>query len=186
VSAVAGLSVPFVPRPPAPPVPILREHLGEGFYMVWFQAPGVADAVLGADVRRTLRAREVWNAEWAQREDDLPRAAWLSEADEDVYVEAFTRTGFTGGLNWYRNLDRNWELTAAWRGARVAPPARYLAGEHDLVVGGRSAEQLAAAMAGTVADLRGITLLPGCGHWTQQERPDEVNSALLEFAASLT
>ena len=94
--------------------------------------------------------------------------------------------GFTGGLNWYRNLDRNWELTAAWRGARVTPPARYLAGEHDLVVGGRSAEQLAAAMAGTVADLRGITLLPGCGHWTQQERPDEVNSALLEFAASLS
>jgi pimeloyl-ACP methyl ester carboxylesterase len=111
--------------------------------------------------------------------------AWLTEADLDVYTAAFTPRGFTGGLNWYRNLDRNWVLTAAWRDALVAPPARFLAGEFDLVVRGRSAAELAETMAGTVADLRGVTLLPGCGHWTQQERPDEVNSALLEFAGSL-
>ncbi len=198
VRGVLILSVPMEPRSKRPPTAALARRFGPQHYMLHFQEPGVADAELGADPRTTLRrmlagtsgasspsapmATDGFVASMPEPEE-LP--AWLTEADLDAYAEVFAG-GFTGGLNWYRNLDRNWELTAAWRDARVTPPARYLAGEHDLVVGGRSAEQLAAAMAGTVADLRGITLLPGCGHWTQQERPDEVNSALLEFAASLS
>ena len=90
VSAVAGLSVPYVPRAPAPPVEILRRHLGEDFYIVWFQEPGVADAALAKDVRRTIATTEVWDAAWAAREDDDPRTPrFLSEEDLAVYVEAY-------------------------------------------------------------------------------------------------
>ncbi len=120
VRAVAGLSVPFVPRAPAPPIPIMRAHLGEDFYIVWFQQPGVADEALARDVRRTLTTSRVWTAQWAAEEAgagsrNLP--PWLSEQDLAVYVDAFERTGFTGGLNWYRNIDRNWEQCGAARRA---------------------------------------------------------------------
>jgi len=108
VRAVAGMSVPFVSRAPAAPIPIMRRHLGEDFYIVWFQQPGVADAALGSDVRRTLTTSRQWTAEWAQEDGaELKRPPWLAEEELAVYVEAFERTGFTGGLNWYRNIDRN-------------------------------------------------------------------------------
>jgi pimeloyl-ACP methyl ester carboxylesterase len=198
VRGVLVLSVPLEPRSKRPPTEALARRFGPQHYMLHFQEPGVADAELGADprafLRRMLTATSASGSPAAPAVsagflDGMPEPetlpAWLTEADLDVYTAAFTPRGFTGGLNWYRNLDRNWVLTAAWRDALVAPPARFLAGEFDLVVRGRSAAELAETMAGTVADLRGITLLPGCGHWTQQERPDEVNSALLEFAGSL-
>ena len=181
VRAVAGLSVPFAPRAPAPPVSLFRKHVGEDLYMVWFQAPGVADAVLGRDVRRTLRAREVWTAAWAEKEDDLPRPPWLTPADEDVYVEAFSRTGFTGGLNWYRNLDRNWELTAPVAERRIEQPALFLTGSRDPV----AAFMPHQVMDGWVTDLREVVVLEGAGHWVQQERPEEVTAALLRFLSAL-
>jgi pimeloyl-ACP methyl ester carboxylesterase len=181
VRAVAGLSVPFAPRAPAPPVAIFRENIGEDFYMVWFQVPGVADAVLGRDVRRTLRAREVWTADWAGREDDLPRPPWLSAADEEVYVEAFSRTGFTGGLNWYRNIDRNWEETAHVAERRIEQPALFLTGSRDPV----TAFMPHQVMDGWVTDLREVVVLDGAGHWVQQERPEEVSAALERFLASV-
>jgi pimeloyl-ACP methyl ester carboxylesterase len=134
VGAVAGLSVPFVPRAPAAPIPIMRRHLGEDFYIVWFQEPGVADEALARDVRRTLTTSRQWTAEWAKEEDrPARRAEWLSEEELEVYVEAFQRTGFTGGLNWYRNIDRNWELTEAVAERRVEAPALFLTGELDPV-----------------------------------------------------
>ncbi|MDN5858541.1 MAG: alpha/beta hydrolase [Pseudonocardia sp.] len=199
IRGVLALSVPLERRPKRPPTEALGRRFGSRHYLLHFQEPGVADAELGADPRATLRRMFTATSgagspaapmvtggflASAPEPDRLPE--WLTEEDLDAYTAVFAAGGFTGGLNWYRNLDRNWELTAPWRDARVTPPARYLAGEHDLVVGGRSAEQLAAGMGDTVADLRGVTLLRGCGHWTQQERPDEVNSALLEFAASLS
>ena len=98
----------------------MRRHLGEDFYIVWFQEPGVADAALASDVRRTLTTSRQWTAEWAEEDVSPPqRAPWLSEAELAVYVEAFERTGFTGGLNWYRNIDRNWELTAPYADRHV-------------------------------------------------------------------
>ncbi len=179
VRAVAGLSVPFIPRAPAPPTQIMREHIGEGFYIVWFQAPGVAEAALSRDVRRTLLAREVWGAAWAERDDADPRPEWLSEEDLEVYVETFERTGFTGGLNWYRNIDRNWEVLAPYADLRIEQPALFLTGSRDPVASFMPHQ----AMEGWVTDLREVVVIEGAGHWVQQERPDEVNAALERFLA---
>jgi pimeloyl-ACP methyl ester carboxylesterase len=182
VRAVAGMSVPFVPRAPAPPIPIMRRHLGEDFYIVWFQQPGVADAALASDVRRTLTTSRQWTAQWAEEEDGGPkRPEWLSEQELQVYVDAFTRTGFGGGLNWYRNIDRNWERTAPYAERRIEQPAMFLTGELDPVRRFMPAE----AMQGWVDDLRQHVVVPGAGHWVQQQSPDAVNAALLRFLAGL-
>ena len=182
VAAVAGLSVPFVPRAPAAPIPILRRHLGEDFYIVWFQQPGVADEALSRDVRRTLTTSRQWTSAWAQEEGAEPRRPdWLSEQELQVYIDAFERTGFTGGLNWYRNIDRNWELTAPYGERRIEQPAMFLTGELDLVRGFMPAE----AMDGWVTDLRRNEVVPGAGHWVQQQAPEAVNAVLLDFLAEL-
>jgi pimeloyl-ACP methyl ester carboxylesterase len=182
VEAVVGMSVPFVPRAPAPPLAIMRRHLGEDFYIVWFQQPGVADEALARDVRRTLTTSRVWTAQWA--EDDGGDGApppWLSEPELAVYVETFERTGFTGGLNWYRNIDRNWELTEAVAQRRVEQPSMFLTGERDPVRTFMPVE----AMDGWLTDQRANVLVPGAGHWVQQQEPEAVNAALLEFLGGL-
>src|SRR5207249_6776537 len=101
--------------------------------------------------------------------------SWLGESDIAFYTGEFARTGFSGGLNWYRNIDRNWALLAPFAGARVSVPALYVAGDRDLVVRFRGMNQLIPNLRKFVPQLRGTIMLPGCGHWTQQERPDEVN-----------
>jgi pimeloyl-ACP methyl ester carboxylesterase len=111
--------------------------------------------------------------------------AWLKEADIDFYVSEFERTGFRGGLNWYRNIDRNWELLAPFAGAKVTVPALYMAGDRDLVVAFQGADQVLANMANLVPHLRGKIILPDCGHWTQQERASEVNAAMIDFLHQL-
>jgi pimeloyl-ACP methyl ester carboxylesterase len=182
VSAVSGLSVPFVPRAPAAPIPIMRAHLGEDFYIVWFQEPGVADEALASDVRRTLTTSRQWTADWAEEEGaDPKRPEWMSEDELQVYVDAFERTGFTGGLNWYRNIDRNWELTAPYGDRRIEQPAMFLTGELDLVRSFMPAE----AMDGWVTDMRASVIVPGAGHWVQQQAPQAVNDALLAFLGAL-
>jgi pimeloyl-ACP methyl ester carboxylesterase len=182
VRAVAGLSVPFMPRAPAPPISILRRELGEDFYIVWFQEPGVADEVFARDVRRTLTATSPWGPNWAQQADATPRRPeWMSEGELGVYVEAFSRTGFTGGLNWYRNIDRNWELTEPYAQRRIEAPAMFLTGELDRVRRFMPAE----AMQGWVTDLRADIVVPGAGHWVQQQAPELVNAALLDFLGGL-
>jgi pimeloyl-ACP methyl ester carboxylesterase len=181
VSAVVGMSVPFTPRAPAPPLGLLRKALGEDFYMVWFQQPGIADAALGRDVRRTLTTRQVWTSQWQQEDEQPSRPPWLTEADLGTYIEEFQRTGFTGGLNYYRNLDRTWELTDHLAGRRVEPPALFLTGSRDPV----RAFMPAARMDGWVTDLREQVIIEGAGHWVQQERPGEVNQALLRFLQSV-
>jgi pimeloyl-ACP methyl ester carboxylesterase len=182
VRAVAALSVPFVPRAPEPPLSILRRYLGDDFYIVWFQQPGVADAALARDVRRTLTTSRQWTSRWADEDGEPPRRPpWLSEQELEVYVEAFERTGFTGGLNWYRNIDRNWELTARVADRRVEQPAFFLTGERDPVRRFMPAE----AMRGWVTDLREEIVVPGAGHWVQQEQPEAVNASLLDFLGGL-
>jgi pimeloyl-ACP methyl ester carboxylesterase len=174
-ACVAGISVPLVPRAPAPPLEIMRQHLGEDFYIVWFQTPGVAEEALERDVRRTLLTPEVWTAEWAAREDENPRVPpYMTERDVSVYVTEFERTGFGGGLNWYRNIDRNWQLTADLDGTKIEMPALFMAGTRDSTMKWMSPD----VMDGRVTDLR-IEMVEGAGHWLQQERPDEVNRALL-------
>jgi pimeloyl-ACP methyl ester carboxylesterase len=181
VRAVAGLSVPFVPRAPAAPIPIMRRHLGEDFYIVWFQQPGVADEALARDVRRTLTTKRVWTADWALEDGQPVPPAWIGEDELRVYVDAFERTGFTGGLNWYRNIDRNWELSEPVAERRVEQPSMFLTGELDQVRKFMPAE----AMRGWLTDQRAEIVIDGAGHWVQQERPDEVNAALLAFLAGL-
>ncbi|HEX4720692.1 MAG TPA: alpha/beta hydrolase [Thermoleophilaceae bacterium] len=172
---VAGLSVPLVPRAWAPPLEIMRSHLGGDFYIVWFQEPGVAEAALERDVRRTILTPAVWTAEWAARDDENPRVPpYMTEDDVAVYVGEFERTGFRGGLNWYRNIDRNWERTADLDERKVEMPALFMAGARDSTMRWMSPE----VMHGRVTDLR-TEIVDGAGHWLQQERPDEVNRALL-------
>jgi pimeloyl-ACP methyl ester carboxylesterase len=182
VRAVAGLSVPFVPRAPAAPLPIMRRDLGEDFYIVWFQEPGAADQALARDVRRTLTTSRVWTSSWAEEEGSEPsRPEWWSEEDLQAYVDAFERTGFTGGLNWYRNIDRNWELTAAVAERRIEAPAMFITGELDTVRRFMPAE----VMQGWVSDMRAEIVVAGAGHWVQQQAPEAVNAALLEFLGGL-
>ena len=111
--------------------------------------------------------------------------AWLTESDVNFYTDEFARSGFRGGLNWYRNIDRNWELLGPWAGARVTVPAMYVAGDRDLVVRFRGMDQLIPALSQFVPQLRTTIMPPGRGHWTQQERPREVNAALIEFLHGL-
>jgi pimeloyl-ACP methyl ester carboxylesterase len=177
VACVAGLSVPAVPRAPAPPIGLMRGHLGEDFYIVWFQEPGAAEAVLEADVRRTLATQKTWTAAWADSDDDPPTPSYLTEDEFRVYVDTYTETGFTGGLNWYRNIDRNWEIDARYDGHTIDVPALFVAGSRDPVQRFMPKE----VMTGLVTDLRETVVIDGGGHWIQQQAPDEVNDALLRF-----
>ena len=207
--AVVGLSVPFIPRGPARPSTLYPETDSTIYYQAYFQAPGIAEKELERDVRSTIR-RTLYSAsgDAPRRELTLgsdrlvgmvPRhggfldrtldpqtlPSWLTEADINFYTAEFSRTGFRGGLNWYRNIDRTWELMAPYAGARVTVPALYIAGDRDLVVYFRGMDQLIPNLARLVPNLRRTVMLPGCGHWTQQERPREVNAALIEFLKGL-
>lgn len=113
----------------------------------------------------------------------MPR--WVSESDVDFYADEFARTGFSGGLNWYRNIDRNWELLAPFAGAKVTVPAFYITGDRDLVMAFPGMRRLVHDLPQHVPQLRRTLVLPGCGHWTQQERPAEVNAAMIDFLRCL-
>ena len=115
-------------------------------------------------------------------DDPTALPSWLTEDDLDYFTDEFQRTGFTGGLNWYRNLDRNWETTEDLAGATVKQPALFIAGDRDPVIANRA---LVDNMDSVVPDLRGKVLIEGAGHWTQQERPEQVNAALLGFLREL-
>ena len=176
------------------------------FYQLYFQTPGVAEAEFESDPRRTIRsllysasggvprsANSGGEAGMVPRQggfltrmvDPVSLPSWLTDADVDFYAGEFTRTGFAGGLNWYRNIDRNWELLAPFSGSVVTVPALYVAGDRDLVVAFRGMQQLIANLAHFVPQLRGSIILPGCGHWTQQERVREVNEAMIGFLRQL-
>jgi pimeloyl-ACP methyl ester carboxylesterase len=206
--AVIGLSVPFRPRGAKRPTSAMPQNEREQFYQLYFQAPGVAEAELQADVRRSIRtilmaasgdlppsgaqpaihplAMVPRSGGFLTRLND-PQAlpSWLSEADVELYTSEFERTGFRGGLNWYRNIDRNWELLAPFAGSKIDVPAMFVAGERDLVVNFPGARELLANLRTPVPQLRRSIILPGCGHWTQQERADEVSAAMIDFLRSL-
>jgi pimeloyl-ACP methyl ester carboxylesterase len=196
--AVIALSVPYAPRGGTPPTRAMERAAGDSFmYMLYFQQPGVAEAELEQDVRATMRRVLYGISGDAPPVPGLPRGAkfldalaepsalpaWLSEADLDFYTGEFARTGFRGGLSWYRNLDRTWELMAAYQGARITRPALFVGGQRDMVVlRNRAAVE---RLPEVVPELRKLVLLPGCGHWTQQERPAEVNAEILAFLGTL-
>ncbi|WP_329416395.1 alpha/beta hydrolase [Streptomyces sp. NBC_00704] len=204
VLGVAGLSVPPPFRGTQPPLGVMDRMFGGRFYWNYFNRPGVADAEFAKDPRTTLRkffhmasGEAPAAAEgrqplvehgrgWLETMPDpevLPE--WFTEADLDVLTDSFSG-GFTGALNWYRNIDRNWELTAAWHQAVVDVPALYVYGDRDLVPAFPGTPELIAALPDLMPSLRREPVrLEGCGHWTQQERPAEVNAALVDFLTEL-
>jgi pimeloyl-ACP methyl ester carboxylesterase len=200
VLGVAGLSVPPPFRGTEPPLAAMEKRYEGRFYWNYFNRPGVADAEFAKDTRTALR-KFFYSASGdapvaGERKQPLvdPERGWLAampdpevlpewftEDDLDALTESFSK-GFTGALNWYRNLDRNWELTAPWHGAVVTPPALYVYGDRDAVPAFPGTPELIARLPDLMPNLwRKPLELAGCGHWTQQERPDEVNAALIEF-----
>jgi pimeloyl-ACP methyl ester carboxylesterase len=192
VAGIVALSVAFVPRRDVRPTELLRSAFGDDFYILRFQEPGVVDRQLAADVGATFRATfaglggpqpagfgHLGDPVAATAHQPLP--AWLTSEEFDHYVEAFTRTGFTGALNWYRNFDRNWELSAEWAHRKIHAPALFIAGAVDPVLDMAPPD----GMRDWVIDLRGLLFVDGAGHWIQQERPNEVNHALVEFLATI-
>jgi len=202
IRGVIGLSVPYRPRRDIRPSTMMPQTATTQFYQLYFQTPGVAEAELERDVAHSLRT--ILTSGFGDDAPDdaiamVPRdggvltrmtapealPAWLTQEDIDYFAGEFGRAGFRGGLNWYRNIDRNWELMAPWAGAVVRVPALYIAGDRDLVVRFPGMDQLLPNLRNFVPHLRRTLILPGCSHWTQQERPAEVNAAMLEFLRDL-
>lgn len=201
--AVVGMSVPWTP-PGYVDFLAALEKLGiKTFYIQYFQNPGVAEAEFERDVRASLR-RIYFTAsgDLAERGKGfamLPEGGgfldntvdppalpgWLTEADLDWYTGEFSRTGFRGGLNWYRNMTRGWALFGAWRGLPIRQPSLFVAGSRDGVLRFPQSQKQIEAFPETLPGLRGSHILDGAGHWVQQERPAEVNRLLVDFLKGL-
>ena len=200
-AGVIGVNTPFTPRSPADPIAIMRKRLGEEMYIVHFQKPGEADAVLDADVVKAMNffmkrpapgtppsagfaterkpgdksAFPLVKMLMAYDPTNDRREELLSDDELGAFVETFQRTGFTGGINWYRNFTRNWERSAHLVD-KVDVPALMVMAELDAVLPPSAAD----GMEAYVPDLE-KTLIRGSGHWTQQEKPEEANAAILDW-----
>jgi pimeloyl-ACP methyl ester carboxylesterase len=201
--AVAALSVPFVGAPLQPFTEVFREHYtakGRFFYQEYFQQPGVAEAEAEADPRDFVARMmysisgdvapgEYWDkplgATFLQGLPDPQPVPWLSKADLDYYAAEFTASGFRGPLNRYRNHERDYEWLKAWQGKKIEQPCLFIGGTRDL------ATTLFGAVPDPIAATRMFAprseghVLEGCGHWTQQERPEEVNALLIDWLKRL-
>ncbi|MEU7629479.1 alpha/beta hydrolase [Nocardia sp. NPDC049220] len=197
VRGLIVLNNPFTPRPPRAPSRLWAKAAARHFlHLNYFQTPGVADAELGACPRDFL-ARvyyalsadyhylDTWRfpAEGTGYLDVLPAAPtlpwrWLSIDELDTLARDFERTGFTGGLNWYRSLDRNWELTADYAGAEVTVATYFLYGDRDPDMEGFSGRDPLATMRAHVPGLREVTEIADGGHLVQLERAAEVNELI--------
>jgi pimeloyl-ACP methyl ester carboxylesterase len=202
---VIALSVPMMAQPPIRPTMIFPQSETALFYILYFQSPGVAELELERDI--SLSLRKIFfalsgDAGLQKGNDDttnplsmmvsrtdgflatLPDPSslpsWLTDADLRIYAEAFAKSGFRGPLNYYRNIDRNFELMAAIKGVKVTVPALFLVGEKH--VGFRGMTQMISDMSNMVPMLEDSIVLPGIGHWVQEENPESVNSAIISFA----
>jgi pimeloyl-ACP methyl ester carboxylesterase len=194
-TAVAGLSVPPPFRGRGRPLETLRQNGIDNFYWQYFQTPGRAETEFERDVALTLRtllgrgfsdpAASLFIAEGrgflGEARADRPLPDWLGEADLGVFTEAYRASGFRGGLNWYRNIDRNWDLTAPWQDSRIRQPSLFIAGAQDAVITGLNGAKRISELERVLPNLRQKLIIEGAGHWIQQERPGEVNAALIDF-----
>jgi pimeloyl-ACP methyl ester carboxylesterase len=192
--AVATLSVPLRKRGPARPLDMLTQQGITTFYWQYFQPPGIVEAEFARDWNHSLRAIYYGTGlglmlkpgRGMVEDAKIPdRPAWISDDEIAHYVREFSRTGLRGGINWYRNIDRNWELTSPWQDAKIHQPALFIAGSKDPVITGLIGERALQTMEEIVPGLRKKVIIDGAGHWIQQEKPDEVNAALLEFLKGL-
>ncbi|AIT81502.1 alpha/beta fold hydrolase [Novosphingobium pentaromativorans] len=202
VAGIIALNTPFTPRPPVEPITMMKEHLGEDMYVVWFQQRGPADQAMAEDVRKTMsmlfkrpvesspealgvfsKAPEEGKASPLHLKAALaaydaasdPREDILPPEELDFYVETFERTGFTGGLNWYRNATRNWENSEHLPN-RIDVPSLMITSELDPYLPPAAAE----GMERFIDDLD-RHFIKGCGHWTQQEKAEEVTQTIQEW-----
>ena len=202
-TALVAMSVPYAGRGAQSLVESLKKTYGDNFfYILYFQEPGVAEKEFDADPRAILS--RLYLSPGSPREapvvTDPKRAAggwiprlgaakvlpgWLTSDDLDYYVDEFKEAGFRGGINYYRNFQRNWDTTPQLAGAQVQQPVLFIAGSLDVVIRGASAEQLTALMKPAAPSLRGVKLIPDVGHWVQQESPSESNAAIVEFLRDL-
>ncbi|WP_170981132.1 alpha/beta fold hydrolase [Mycolicibacterium sp. CR10] len=198
-SAVVGVSLPPVPRPRVPTTQAFRRLFGDNFfYILYFQDPGPADAELAEDpattMRRLFATPPAGDDAAAQRmiapgpegflaripePDGLPD--WISRQDFDVYVDEFTRNGFTGPLNWYRCFDRNWELTAQTAAATIDVPTLFIGGTADATLAYTPRHRAREIVTGEYREV----MIDGAGHWLTEERPHELSEILLEFLTPL-
>ena len=203
VRAVAGLSVPYRPGGEVSGLDAVAQiYAGRFFYQLYFQQEGAAEAELEADVRTTLRKiyytlsgdapLDAWIAPKPPdarlldgMTDPQPFPAWLTSADLEVFAEAFERGGFRGPINRYRAQRLDVEQLAPIRGRHVKQPACFIGGERDVVRHFIPGLDLYADAGAACDDFRGSTLVPGAGHWVQQEAPAAVNAALTSFLAGL-
>lgn len=203
---VVALGVPMMDQPPMSPTKMFPEHEEALFYVLYFQTPGVAEAELEADPARTMRqllfgasgeagprggadhtpnpfgmvSRSGGLLGSLRDPNQLPE--WLAQADLDAFVASYRHSGFRGGLNYYRNLDRNWQLLAAFAGKIVEVPAAFLVGDRDPGLCIPGMPEIISSMPRLVPNLETTLVVPGSGHWLQQERPVEVNAAILRLA----
>jgi pimeloyl-ACP methyl ester carboxylesterase len=201
VRAVIGMSVPHLGRGTQAPLELYKQiYKDKFFYQIYFQTPGVAEAELEADLPSTIR-RVYYGASGAS---DLPRLqkgpdakfldgmidpdplpAWLTQDDVDYYVSQFEHSGFRGPLNRYRNQDRDHALLPELSERKIEQPALFIAGDRDPVLRFIPGVKLTDMMDKWYTDLRGKILIPGAGHWVQQERPEETTEAMLNFLRGL-
>ena len=196
VSAVGALSVPFRPRGDSPPLATLKAIFKDRFfYQLYFQEPGKAEAELEKDPEVTIRkfyhmaSGEMNTSLLSEKPADADLlsdlsdpgtqiGSWISEEDVTFYASEFKQSGFRGPLSYYRNMDLTWELTED-SPRQISQPALFVAGKRDGVI--LMAADALKELDKHVPDLRINKLIPKIGHWTQQEAPDEVNQALIEF-----
>ena len=202
-TALVAMSVPYGGRGAQSLVDSLTKTYADNFfYILYFQEPGAAEKEFDADPRAILS--RLYLSPGSPREaptvSDPKRAAggwvprlgaakrlpgWLTNDDLDYYVDEFKQAGFRGGINYYRNFQRNWDTTPQLAGAQVQQPVLFIAGSRDVVIRGATAEQLTSMMKPAVPNLRGVKMIPNIGHWVQQESPAETNAAIVEFLSDL-
>lgn len=195
VAGVIGINTPFLSRPPIDPIMGMKALYGEDMYIVYFQKPGEADAVLAKDVGRVfrffMRKNGITAEAFAQMPEELKRFAlvqalqmdetmWpgellLSPEEMKYFVDTFTRTGFTGGINWYRNFSQNWKVSGGWE-QKVRQPSLMIMAEDDVILSPKMAD----GMERFVPDLE-KALIRKCGHWTQQEHPQDTNTIMIDW-----
>jgi pimeloyl-ACP methyl ester carboxylesterase len=205
VNAICAVSVPFTPWPAKPTDLFKMMFTDRFFYMLYFQEVGPAEKELGADIRHTMH-QFMWAASGAMYKPgpmdpaELPPMAgtgfldmfkdvpthlpsWLTQEDLDYYVKQFSNSGFFGPVSWYRNLDANYELLKDIPIDRISMPTFFIGGDKDAVIASRL--DTIDAVNGLTPNYKGSVIIPGAGHWTQQEMPDEFNVALMGFLKTL-
>ena len=205
-TALITMSVPYRGRPAQSPMERMTQSAGDNFqYIVYHNEPGgVAEAEYDANPRGLIS--HVYLGIAANSETLPPKVTdplrsaggwidrlgapirlpdWLTENDLNYIVSQFEKAGFRGGVNYYRNFHRNWEITEHLTDAKIGIPTLFIAGEEDFVIGGATKEQLTVSMGRVVEDLRDVVLVPNTGHWVQQEAPLETTAAMLDFLNGL-